>query len=121
MVCCFTIAEQEERKPMPALQLRTVTRTQGNNAALKDGTVAPRGLVFDFQEVPVLVAPLIPDAREAGPAALRRDGYYPINHLVVVKDELLEEHPAPGRGRLRRRSSTGVPVSSPSSPRGRTT
>ena len=55
--------------------------------------VAPRGLVFDFEEVPVLVAPLIPDGQEAGPAALRRDGYYPINHLVVVKDELLEEHP----------------------------
>ncbi|WP_433298579.1 hypothetical protein ACQPZQ_21405 [Pseudonocardia sp. CA-142604] len=224
---------------MPALQLRTVTRTQGNNAALKDGTVAPRGLVFDFEEVPVLVsafrrmvrslefdvsemafttylvakahgvrftalpvflvrafhhgairfntavgirtptdlegrqvgvnrgytvttgvwargvladehgvdldrvtwvlsgdehvaeyrppanvvpmpaggdlaamlgageiaagigvdgdladvAPLIPDARQAGLAALRRNGYYPINHLVVVKDELLEQHP----------------------------
>jgi 4,5-dihydroxyphthalate decarboxylase len=224
---------------MPALHLRTVTRTQGNNAALKDGTVMPRRLVFDFEEVPVLVAafrrmvrelefdvsemafttylvakahgvrftalpvflvrafhhgairyntavgvrtpkdlegrqvgvnrgytvttgvwargvladeygvdldrvtwvlsgdehvgeyrppanvvpmppggdladmlgagkidaaigvdgdltdvaPLIPDAREAGLAALRRDGYYPINHLVVVKDELLEEHP----------------------------
>jgi 4,5-dihydroxyphthalate decarboxylase len=37
------------------VQLKTVTRTQGNNAALKDGTVTPRGLVFDFEEVPVLV------------------------------------------------------------------
>ena len=39
------------------------------------------------------VAPLIPNAREAGYAALRRDGHYPINHLVVVKDEVLEAHP----------------------------
>jgi 4,5-dihydroxyphthalate decarboxylase len=224
---------------MSALHLRTVTRTQGNNAALKDGTVTPRGLVFDFEEVPVLVrafrrmvrelefdvsemafttylvakahgvrftalpvflvrafhhgairyntgvgvetpkdlegrrvgvnrgytvttgvwargvladeygvdldsvtwmlsgdehvaayrppanvvpmpadgdmaamlgageiaaaigvdgdaanvAPLIPHPREAGLDALRRDGYYPINHLVVVKDEVLEKHP----------------------------
>jgi 4,5-dihydroxyphthalate decarboxylase len=39
------------------------------------------------------VAPLIPDAEEAGFAALRRSGHYPINHLVVVKDELLEAHP----------------------------
>ena len=39
------------------------------------------------------VAPLIPDATEAGLAALRRRGHYPINHLVVVKDELLEAHP----------------------------
>ena len=35
--------------------LRTVTRTQGNNAALKDGTVTPRGFRFDFEEIPVLV------------------------------------------------------------------
>ncbi|MPZ88175.1 MAG: ABC transporter substrate-binding protein [Nitriliruptorales bacterium] len=39
------------------------------------------------------VEPLIADADDAGYAALRRDGLYPINHLVVVKDELLEEHP----------------------------
>ena len=37
--------------------------------------------------------PLIPDAKEAGFAALRRSGHYPINHLVVVKDELLDAHP----------------------------
>jgi 4,5-dihydroxyphthalate decarboxylase len=34
--------------------------------------------------------PLLPDAREAGFRALRERGHYPINHLVVVKDELLE-------------------------------
>jgi 4,5-dihydroxyphthalate decarboxylase len=37
------------------MRLRTVTRTQGNNAALKEGTVTPRGFSFDFEEVPVLV------------------------------------------------------------------
>lgn len=37
------------------MKLKTVTRTQGNNAALKDGTVKPRGLTFEFEEVPVLV------------------------------------------------------------------
>jgi 4,5-dihydroxyphthalate decarboxylase len=40
---------------MSDLQLRTVTRTQGNNQALKDGTVVPEGFRFDFEEVPVLV------------------------------------------------------------------
>lgn len=35
--------------------LRTVTRTQGSNAALKSGQVVPRGFTFDFEEVPVLV------------------------------------------------------------------
>lgn len=39
------------------------------------------------------VAPLIPDATEAGFEALRRRGFYPINHLMVVKDELLDAHP----------------------------
>lgn len=40
---------------MAEISLRTVTRTQGNNRALKDGTVAPRGFEFEFEEVPVLV------------------------------------------------------------------
>jgi len=40
---------------MPAPHLSAVTRTQGNNRDLKDGTVAPEGFVLDFVEVPVLV------------------------------------------------------------------
>jgi 4,5-dihydroxyphthalate decarboxylase len=41
---------------MTGLQhLRTVTHTQGNNAAIKDGTVTPGNFAFDFEEVPVLV------------------------------------------------------------------
>ena len=39
------------------------------------------------------VKPLIPDAVEAGYDALRRRGLYPINHTVVVKNELLETSP----------------------------
>ena len=39
------------------------------------------------------VAPLIADPEEAGFAALAQRGLYPINHLVVVRDELLDEHP----------------------------
>jgi 4,5-dihydroxyphthalate decarboxylase len=39
------------------------------------------------------VKPLIPNALEAGLKALRERGHYPINHAVVVKDELLEAHP----------------------------
>jgi 4,5-dihydroxyphthalate decarboxylase len=39
------------------------------------------------------VAPLIPDAEEAGLRALARDGHYPINHLLVVKDSVLESQP----------------------------
>ena len=39
------------------------------------------------------VKPLIPMAMQAGLDALRANGHYPINHLVVVKDELLKAHP----------------------------
>jgi 4,5-dihydroxyphthalate decarboxylase len=39
------------------------------------------------------VAPLIPDAEEVGYRALRERGLYPINHLLVVRDELLAAHP----------------------------
>jgi len=35
--------------------LKTVTRTQGNNKALKDGTVKPQGFTFDFVEVDPLI------------------------------------------------------------------
>lgn len=40
---------------MALRRLRTVTRTQGNNLALKAGRVAPAGVALDFEEVPVLV------------------------------------------------------------------
>ena len=39
------------------------------------------------------VKPLIPNALEAGLAALQRDGHYPINHLVVIKDDLIAKYP----------------------------
>jgi 4,5-dihydroxyphthalate decarboxylase len=39
------------------------------------------------------VKPLIPNAQEAGLAALKSRGHYPINHTVVIKDELLAAHP----------------------------
>jgi ABC-type nitrate/sulfonate/bicarbonate transport system substrate-binding protein len=38
------------------------------------------------------VKPLVPDALEAGLSALRQRGHYPINHTVVIKDELLAAH-----------------------------
>src|ERR687897_2390857 len=37
------------------MRLKTVTRTQGNNQALKDGSVRPRTFEFAFEEVPVLI------------------------------------------------------------------
>ena len=39
------------------------------------------------------VKPLIPLAAQAGLDALQAHGHYPINHLIVVKDEILQAHP----------------------------
>jgi 4,5-dihydroxyphthalate decarboxylase len=44
------------------------------------------------------VVPLIPNALDAGLAALRAGGHYPINHLVVIKDEVLAAHPEVAAG-----------------------
>src|SRR5919205_45847 len=39
------------------------------------------------------LVPLIPDAQAAAERALTERGLWPVNHLVVVKDEVLEAHP----------------------------
>jgi 4,5-dihydroxyphthalate decarboxylase len=39
------------------------------------------------------LAPIVPDAFAAGLAAYRDRGFYPINHLVVVRDEVLAANP----------------------------
>ena len=41
--------------------------------------------------------PLLPDPTAAAHAALQERGLWPINHLVVIRDELLAEHPDLGR------------------------
>jgi 4,5-dihydroxyphthalate decarboxylase len=43
------------------------------------------------------VKPLIPHPREAGFEALRRRGHYPINHTVVVRNDLLDADPGLAR------------------------
>ena len=39
------------------------------------------------------IGPMIPNALEAGIDAFRSRGHYPINHLVVIRDDVLEAHP----------------------------
>jgi 4,5-dihydroxyphthalate decarboxylase len=54
--------------------------------------VAAIGVESDHPDV----KPLIANAKEAAFEALRTRGHYPINHLMVVKDEVLEAHPELG-------------------------
>lgn len=59
-------------------------------AMLLSGEIAAAiGIQVDSPDV----EPLIPNAREAGLEAMRERGLYPINHTVVVKDEVLAAHP----------------------------
>jgi 4,5-dihydroxyphthalate decarboxylase len=45
---------------------------------------------------PPTVKQLIPNAEEAGYASYRKTGVYPVNHTVVVRDDLLERYPMLG-------------------------
>src|SRR5215468_8652419 len=47
---------QQGETRMAGRKLKTVTRTQGNNQALKDGSVRPKTFEFDFVEVDPLIA-----------------------------------------------------------------
>ncbi|MDH3240637.1 MAG: ABC transporter substrate-binding protein [Alphaproteobacteria bacterium] len=51
--------------------------------------VAAVGASFDHPDI----AEMIPNEFEAGVAALKSRGFYPINHTVVVRDAVLEEMP----------------------------
>ncbi|MDO9442315.1 MAG: hypothetical protein Q7T73_15610 [Beijerinckiaceae bacterium] len=50
---------------------------------------AASGIVVDHPDIRTL----IPDAAKVGFEALRTRGHYPINHTLVVRDELLERRP----------------------------
>jgi 4,5-dihydroxyphthalate decarboxylase len=78
---------REYRPPANVVPMQPGEDLQGLLASV--GVVAAIGAGVDHPHV----VPLIVDAEEAGLRALRRDGFHPINHLVVVRDELLEAHP----------------------------
>ena len=50
---------------------------------------AANGVQMDSPDI----APLLPDAKNAGLNGLRAGGLYPINHTIVVRDDLLAAHP----------------------------
>jgi len=68
---------------------QNVVSAEGRDLAelLREGELAAAIGVDGFE-------PLIADAKEAGFRALAERGHYPINHLVVMKDELLDDAPA---------------------------
>lgn len=70
---------------MKEAHLRTVTRTQGNNHALKTGAVRPRGFSFAFEEVPVLVHAF---------RRMVREHAYDISEMALTTYLVAKEHGA---------------------------
>src|SRR5262245_31969825 len=67
----------------PGPVLRTVTRTQGANEALKNGEVAPQGFRFEFEEVPVLVSAFRRMVRELA---------YDVSEMALTTYLVAKEH-----------------------------
>jgi 4,5-dihydroxyphthalate decarboxylase len=70
---------QEPGRPV----LRTVTRTQGANEALKSGEVTPRGFRLEFEEVPVLVSAFRRMVRELA---------YDVSEMALTTYLVAKEH-----------------------------
>ena len=80
----------EYRPPANAVPMQPGATLEG---LLASGGIAAAiglpGLQVDSPDV----KPLIPNAKEAGFDALRQRGHYPINHTVVVRNDVLDAHP----------------------------
>ena len=100
-----------------------VERADGTVAdLLRDGQVAAAILapVAGDAPKPALV-PVIPDAAAAGRAWIDRHGIIPVNHLVVVRTDVLREHPETVSRfyQALRRAITDTSSERPATPRGR--
>jgi 4,5-dihydroxyphthalate decarboxylase len=74
----------------PPANVTPIEKGQTLEALLASGEI-PAAVNIELEHPDV--KPLIPNPVEAGFEALRTIGHYPINHTVVVKDELLEAYP----------------------------
>ena len=55
--------------------------------------------------------PLIDNAFEVGLAALRDRGFYPLNHALVIRDDVLAAHPGPSGAAVRGVFGSQTPAS----------
>lgn len=81
--------EHVEEYQAPANVVPIETGKKMEDMLVSGELAAAIGVSVDHPDVEVL----IPDAVEAGFAALKRTGHYPINHLIVIKDELIGAYP----------------------------
>ncbi len=75
---------------VPPPNVESVPADKSMEELLLEGDLAAAiGLSSDKPEI----QPLIADPLDAGFAAFKSRGHYPINHLIVVRNEVLDEHP----------------------------
>lgn len=88
--------EEHVTQFVPPSNVDLSCRGQDIAALVASGNCA--AAIGDVRAAPGTVRPLIPDARQAGFASYRKTGVYPLNHAVVVRNDVLRERPdvAPG-------------------------
>ncbi len=75
---------------VPPPNVESVPADKSMEELLLEGDLAAAiGLSTDNPDI----QPLIANPLDAGFAAFKSRGHYPINHLIVVRNELLDEHP----------------------------
>ena len=75
---------------VPPANVVPIEKGKKTSELLIDGELAAAiGVEVDHADV----KPLIPNALDAGLAALRTRGHYPINHPMVIKDDVLAANP----------------------------
>ncbi|MFJ4699907.1 MULTISPECIES: 4,5-dihydroxyphthalate decarboxylase [unclassified Streptomyces] len=77
----------------PPHHVEPMRGTRGLGERLLDGELAA---TIGAPPAAPRVRALIPEPREAGLRALRERGHWPVNHLVVVRDDVLRAHPDAG-------------------------
>jgi len=74
----------------PPANVKPIPASESIESMLKNGELAA---AINIKSGDPDIRPLISNAAEAGLEAYRSRGHYPINHLLVVRDDVLERYP----------------------------
>jgi 4,5-dihydroxyphthalate decarboxylase len=83
--------EEHVAQFVPPANVDTSCRGMDIAALLASGNCA--AAIGDVRAAPGVARPLIPDARRASFASYRKTGIYPLNHAVVIRNDVLREQP----------------------------
>jgi 4,5-dihydroxyphthalate decarboxylase len=86
----LVLGDEHVQEFRPPSHVHSLTTDASLPAMLAKGELAA---VIGLDGSSEAVVPLIEDPRAAALRALAASGYYPINHVVVVRDDVLADHP----------------------------